>query len=141
MLQSNEGTTTTESTCCNKDPMQQKRKKEKFIKRKWTARRTAIKQTLIWGFPVGSMAKNLPAMQETLRLIPRLGGSLGEGNGNSFQYSCRENPMDRGAWWAILHGVAKGQTGPSDIHTHTHTHGLRQECKPWEWLSIKMKRH
>ena len=34
--------------------------------------------------------------------------------------------MDRGAWWAILHGVAKGQTGPSDIHTHTHTHTRAQ---------------
>ena len=48
----------------NKDPMQQKRKKEKFIKHKWTARRIAIKQTLIWGFPGDSMVKNLPAMQE-----------------------------------------------------------------------------
>ena len=34
----------------------------------------------------------------------------GEGNGNPFQYSCLENPMDRGAWWATVHGVAKSQT-------------------------------
>jgi len=35
---------------------------------------------------------------------------LGEGNGNPLQYSCLENPMDRGAWWAAVHGVAKSQT-------------------------------
>ena len=40
---------------------------------------------------------------------------LGEGNGNPLQYSCLENPMDRGAWWAILHGVAKSGTGLSDF--------------------------
>ena len=36
--------------------------------------------------------------------------SPGEGNGNPLQYSCQENPMDRGAWWATVHGVAKSQT-------------------------------
>ena len=39
--------------------------------------------------------------------IPGLGRWLGEGNGNSLQYSCMENPMDRGAWWATVHGVTK----------------------------------
>ena len=38
-----------------------------------------------------------------------------EGNGNSLQYSCLENPMDRGAWWATVHGVAKSQTRLSDF--------------------------
>ena len=42
--------------------------------------------------------------------IPGLGRSPGEGNGNPLQYSCLENHMDRGAWWAIVHGVAKSQT-------------------------------
>ena len=42
--------------------------------------------------------------------IPGSGRSPGEGNGNPFQYSCLENSMDGGAWWAILHGVAKSQT-------------------------------
>ena len=63
------------------------------------------------GLPIAQMAKKLPAMQETQA------GSLGqedtmegEGNGNSFQYSCLENPMDRGACWATVHGVAKSQT-------------------------------
>ena len=65
------------------------------------------------------MVKNLPAMQET-RVGP-LGWEdpLG-GNGSPAQYSCLGNPMDRGAWWATVHGVAKSQTRLSDSHTHTH---------------------
>ena len=47
------------------------------------------------------------------------GGSPGEGNGNPLQCSCLENSMDRGAWWATVHGVAKSQTQLS-MHTHTH---------------------
>ena len=47
---------------------------------------------------------------EDLSLIPRLGRSPGEGNGNPLLYSCLENPMDRGAWWAIVQGVAKSRT-------------------------------
>ena len=42
--------------------------------------------------------------------IPGWGGSPGEGDGNPLQCSCLENPMDRGAWWATVHGVAKSQT-------------------------------
>ena len=42
--------------------------------------------------------------------IPGLGNSPGGGNGNPLQCSCLENPMDRGAWWATVHGVAKSQT-------------------------------
>ena len=42
--------------------------------------------------------------------IPRLEGFPGEGHGNPFQYSCLENPMDRGAWWDTVHGVTKIQT-------------------------------
>ena len=53
------------------------------------------------------MVKNPPAMQETW--VPSLGSedSPGEGNDNPLQYSCLENPMDRGAWLATVHGVAK----------------------------------
>ena len=47
--------------------------------------------------------------------IPRLGRSPGEGNGNPLQYSCLENPMDGGAWWATVHGVAKSRTRLSDF--------------------------
>ena len=58
-------------------------------------------------FPGGSVVKNLPANAGYLGLIPGSGRSLGGGNGNPRQYSCLENPMDRGAWWATVHGVAK----------------------------------
>ena len=55
----------------------------------------------------GSVVKNLPAMQEALGSIPGSGRSPGGGNGNRFQYSCLENPMNRGAWHAIVHEVAE----------------------------------
>ena len=45
-----------------------------------------------------------------MRSIPESGKSLGEGNGNPLQHSCLENSVDRGAWWATVHGVAKRQT-------------------------------
>ena len=56
------------------------------------------------------MVENLPAMQKTL--VQPLGqeDSPGEGNGNPLQYSCLENPMDRGAWWAAVEGVTQNQT-------------------------------
>ena len=50
-----------------------------------------------------------------LGLIPGLGRSPGEGNGSPLQYSCLEKPMDRGAWQAAVHGVAKSQTRLSDF--------------------------
>ena len=61
-------------------------------------------------FPGGSVVKNLPAMAGDTGLIPGLGRSPGEGNGNPIQYSCLENPMDRETWWATVHGVAKSRT-------------------------------
>ena len=53
------------------------------------------------------MIKNLPTNAEDMGSIPRLGRSLGEGNGNPLQYSCLENLMDSRAWWATVHGVGK----------------------------------
>ena len=50
-----------------------------------------------------------------LSLIPGSGRSPGEGNGNPLQCSCLENPMDGGAWWATVHGVAKSRTRLSDL--------------------------
>ena len=46
--------------------------------------------------------------------IPGLGKFSGEGNGSPLQYSCLKNPMDRGAWWATVHGVTKSQTQLSE---------------------------
>ena len=51
---------------------------------------------------------------------------LGEGNGTSLQYSCLENPMDRGAWKAAVHGVAEGQTRLSDFTFTFHFHALEK---------------
>ena len=65
------------------------------------------------GFPGGAVVKNLPANAGGARdvgLTAGSGRSPGEGNGNPLQDSCREKPMDRGAWWATVHGVAKSQT-------------------------------
>ena len=56
------------------------------------------------------MVKNPPASAGDTGLIPGSGRSPGEGNGYPLQYSCLENPMDRGAWQAVVHGVAKSQT-------------------------------
>ena len=53
------------------------------------------------------MVKNLPANAGDVDSFSGSGGSPGEGNSNPFQYSCLGNPMDRGALWAIVHGVAK----------------------------------
>ena len=53
------------------------------------------------------MGKESACIAGDLGLIPGLGRSPGEGNGNPLQYSCLENPMDRGAWWATVHGVAR----------------------------------
>ena len=50
-----------------------------------------------------------------------------EGNGNPLQYSCLENPTDRGAWWAAVHGVAKSQTRLSDFTLTFHFHVLERE--------------
>ena len=65
---------------------------------------------------VAQMVKNPPAMWENLGLIPGSGRFPGEGHGNPLQYSCLENSMDRGAWWATIHGVAKSQTQPIEFH-------------------------
>ena len=53
------------------------------------------------------MVKNPFASAGDVRLILELGGSPGEGNGNPLQYSCLENPMDRGTWQATVHGVSR----------------------------------
>ena len=62
------------------------------------------------GFPSGSVVKNPPANAGDLGSIPGPGRSPGGGNGHPLQYSCLENSMDRGAWQATAHWVAKDRT-------------------------------
>ena len=67
------------------------------------------------GFPGGSEVKESACNVGDLGSIPRSGRSPGEGNGNPLQYSCLENPMNGGAWWATVHGVTKSRTQLSDF--------------------------
>ena len=64
------------------------------------------------------MVKNLPANAGDVDSIPELGRAPGERNGDPLQHSCLEDPIDRGAWRATVHGVAKTQTILSDEITH-----------------------
>ena len=66
-------------------------------------------------FPV---IKSLPANAGDVGLSPRTGRSPGREHNNPLQYSCLENPMNRGVWWATIYGVKKGQT---QLSTHTQT--------------------
>ena len=65
--------------------------------------------------PGGSEGKASACNEGDLGSIPGSGRSPGEGNGNPLQYSCLENPMDREAWWATVHRVAKSRTRLSDL--------------------------
>ena len=67
------------------------------------------------GFPGGSDGKVSACNAGDLGSIAGLGRSPEEGNGSSLHYSCLENSMDRGAWWATVHGVTKSQTRLSDF--------------------------
>ena len=83
------------------------------------------------GFPGGAVARNPPANAGDTRdagSTPGLGRSPGVGNSNPLQFSCLKNPLDRGAWWATVHRVAKSWTQLSDgAHTHAVTLGLGEE--------------
>ena len=83
------------------------------------------------GFPGGSDGKEFTCNEGDLGLIPGLGRCPRGGHGNPVQDSCLENPMDRGAWPAIVHGVAKSQKclrGHTHTHTYTHTHTQTQRA-------------
>ena len=93
----------------------------------------------IWscGFPDGSMVKNPSANTGNVGLIPGLGRSLGEGNGNPLQYSCWGNLMDRGAWQAAVHGV----TEELDTTQWLNNNNLEQQsehCAKWK-RSLNLK--
>ena len=69
------------------------------------------------------VVKNQPANAEDIRdvgLISGLGRYPGGGHDNPFQYSCLENPMDRGAWWATVHTVTESRTHSKQPSMHTH---------------------
>ena len=66
--------------------------------------------TINWGFPGGSDRKESACNVGDLGSIPGSGRSLGEGNDYPLQYSCLENSIDRGAWWATIHGITKSWT-------------------------------
>ena len=79
---------------------------------------------------VVQVVKNLPANAGDIRdmgLIPGLGRSLGEGHGNPLQYSCLENPMERGAWRPTVHGVVKSRTWPKWLSTDS----IKDKKKYW----------
>ena len=73
---------------------------------------------MTWAPLVAQLVKKSASNIGDLGLIPGLGRSPGEENGNPLQYSCLENSVDRGAWRATISGVTKSQTGPKDTHTH-----------------------
>ena len=97
---------------------------------------------LLCGFPSGWDGKAPACSARDPGLIPGLGRSLGERNGNPLQYSCLENPMDWGAWWATVHGVPKTWTQLSDF-TFTFfsllkwTHDLRYHTS-WSIFSFAL---
>ena len=89
------------------------------------------------GFPGVPVVKNLSAKAEDPASIPGLGRPPGGGNGNSLQYLCLENPMNRGAWWATVHEVTKSQTQLSDYTTYicmcVHIPTCAHSCILYKW--------
>ena len=80
-----------------------------------------------WGFPGGSVVKNLPASAGDIGdtgSIPGSGRSPGEGNGNPLQYSYLENPMDRGAWWATVLGVSQSEHAQTQVEIKAQMEGF-----------------
>ena len=78
-----------------------------------------LSTVITMGFPGGSVGKETICNAGDAGVIPGLGRSPGGGYGNTLEYSCLENPMDRGAWWVIGHRVAKSQVLLKRLSTHT----------------------
>ena len=92
----------------------------------WMFNLWKVVRTKITGFPGGTVVKNLPANAGDAGSISGLERFPGRGNGNSSQYSCLKNSMDRGVWWATVHGLAKKVRHDwATEHIYTHTQGLR----------------
>ena len=81
----------------------------------------------MWGFPGGSVVKNLPAMQETRVLSLSWEDPLKEGIATYSSMLAWRIPMDRGAWWAVVHGVARSRTRLNDFTFTFHFHTLEKE--------------
>ena len=77
------------------------------VAQSWTQLKRLSSSRVSKSFPDGSDSKEYAYKARNLGLIPGSERSSGEGNGNILQYSCLENPMDRGAWWASVPGVAE----------------------------------
>ena len=90
------------------------------------------------GFPGGPVVKNSPASTEDAGLIPGLGRSLGEGNGNPLQYSCVGNPMDRGAWWATYSPWGHQQSDATE-QLNTHTKETPEGSRPFPHLRTQQE--
>ena len=101
-----------------------------FFFSKW-ALETIAAGLLHMGFPGDSDSKASAHNMGDQGLIPRSGRSPGGGNGNPLQYSCLENSMDGGAWWAIVYGVVKSQHYWATFHFHLllHMHVPRAPVK------------
>ena len=84
------------------------------------------------GFPGSSVVKNPPANAGDVDSMPGSGRAPGEGKGNPLQYSCLGNPMERGAWWATVHGVAKSRTRLKNNSSHTYDF-LKVICSSAQW--------
>ena len=81
-----------------------------------------------FGFPGGSVVKNLPTNAGDMGSVPKSGRSPREENSNPLQYSCLGNPMDRGAWWATAHRVKMSETQLATEQAHTHIRKTRGTC-------------
>ena len=103
---------------------------QQFERSRGTRRKNTAIQILL-GFPSDSDGKESTHNAGNLGSIPVLGRSPEEGNGYPLQYSCLVNSMDRGAWWATVHGVAKSRTRLSDftsLHFFTFCHKSAVIC-------------
>ena len=94
------------------------------VRHDWSDLAEAAAKCTIGACHVALQIRNLPAKARDIRdsgSILGSGRTPGSGHGNPLQYYCLENPMDRGAWWAIVHGVAKSSTWLKQLSMHMHT--------------------